>query len=836
MRGTDHVDIKGDNPASLYEAFKSLTTNREQNRGTIEVVQNKDGTATTQLKLSKHRWASGKVDTKSANSNLLRQELCRAVESQIVGMINGIRENNQLGPGQNAKLNEIYQELVNWFNDLINQNDSSVMRKGIMKIVENVEDLKKEVSNLNVDQLGTYQICHNLYGGGISLSLDEEESDEQDGDELNVAPNVEDNNLLIVEDQSQAGDDNQLIPAGLLQRPDDEKAEGAAEVQAPAVNPGRTQHDHLRLLKDLASYAMGSRSSEGKGGGKGYMALDPRTNTPLKFLTKGDERKDFEKDKTLHNARVRAYFNEATEWMRTRLLEVAGACGEKTKAKVETLLTVMELKDGFKFLKREQVASAITEIAKKFEAFKWKDVRHAGTLDKSTLWTYASNILAAKGDEILRSDCREYLSLKVAVNPEEGLNKIQNEAFLKLNGDENFKEQVNVEDFEVKTVSNADMVENIYEQTHACRQNPLKSMDGGPTGVAAQILLDENGKPRNDVALYAMSQTNGDYWGGLHGATQTSSEGQFVCDLDYTLGAQLEKKGYITGANQNDAEGPLYKYVKGSKVQTRSPGMMVNTKLIASDNSKVLDQALPINVVFAGMLGFVPGKGDKESNFYTTYCQKCFRLLENSENAKKIAEKLDAGKNPETVRRFTLFVEKMRNHFETKLTKSPDGTYSKEEKEKYREWMQALLFSGKLKCDMFAEDTDSQVEACKEEFGNETTRAVLIAEGDKNARKLLQHVFKEFFSMIRRDYESKNPDGKKSFVVELPALDPAVFEADNNICSAMAQMAILHLRPMNGPDPIVVFPNVKTGGNDNLMKARFESAFKGFAKLYKLGE
>lgn len=151
-----NVDLSKPNAMSTYEAFKTLTLNRVQNRGTIDVVTNDKGDV-TKLKCAQHHFYSGSVV--KPNNNLC-QTLSRAVEAELERISqklqSAIEDKAEVNSTKKDKLNgllENFREKV--MSTIHGQTDGTartprpLTREDIKGVISQVEILR----SLSVDNL-----------------------------------------------------------------------------------------------------------------------------------------------------------------------------------------------------------------------------------------------------------------------------------------------------------------------------------------------------------------------------------------------------------------------------------------------------------------------------------------------------------------------------------------------------------------------------------------------------------------------------------------------------------------------------------------------------------
>lgn len=164
MAGPTSVSINNNN-LSMYEAFKALTTNRDKNRGTIEVSTTGD---VTQLKCTQHHFYSSSTIRPNANLNdALAKAITAGVHEISNTLIQGFLDKNDGAVATDTAkkvlslMNQIAERLTAKLS--VEENGISrpkaMSRKEIQEIVSSIEALK----NYSVDELqkiGVDNLCN----------------------------------------------------------------------------------------------------------------------------------------------------------------------------------------------------------------------------------------------------------------------------------------------------------------------------------------------------------------------------------------------------------------------------------------------------------------------------------------------------------------------------------------------------------------------------------------------------------------------------------------------------------------------------------------------------
>lgn len=150
------LSVNISDPSQMYKAFKTLTTDRAQNRGTIEVVKNGDGVAT--LKCAQHHFYSNSVvwpnkDLNDTLANAVRDELERIANAKLVELY----EDGTDKAATSAKAERLNQVMTNFQTKMnadiyLSKGSSSfrpLTREAIKDIITQVESFTK----MSVDQL-----------------------------------------------------------------------------------------------------------------------------------------------------------------------------------------------------------------------------------------------------------------------------------------------------------------------------------------------------------------------------------------------------------------------------------------------------------------------------------------------------------------------------------------------------------------------------------------------------------------------------------------------------------------------------------------------------------
>lgn len=146
---------------TLFDAFKKLTVDRAENRGTLEAV--KDGAGkVVELKCSQHHFLSGKVQATTFNSTELRGLLKNAV-SQDLTLFNLKLKDDLAGSNSGVtgsqtqqldkKLNDLKAKIEGQFADVFEKSDKALLRKDINKVIVKIDDIKSQFLSMSIDEL-----------------------------------------------------------------------------------------------------------------------------------------------------------------------------------------------------------------------------------------------------------------------------------------------------------------------------------------------------------------------------------------------------------------------------------------------------------------------------------------------------------------------------------------------------------------------------------------------------------------------------------------------------------------------------------------------------------
>ena len=161
MAGPSSVTVN--NNASMYDAFKALTTDRAENRGTIEIVAKGD---VKELKCAQHHFYSGSTikpnaDLNGALADAIKEGIDRVANKLILGIYEDDVKGEASGKADRlvAFMKQVQEKLTSKLYATKGGNPSPVpmTREAIREIVTCVEDLKKytadELQRIDIDVL-----------------------------------------------------------------------------------------------------------------------------------------------------------------------------------------------------------------------------------------------------------------------------------------------------------------------------------------------------------------------------------------------------------------------------------------------------------------------------------------------------------------------------------------------------------------------------------------------------------------------------------------------------------------------------------------------------------
>ena len=161
MAGPSSVTVN--NNASMYDAFKALTNDRAENRGTIEIVAKGD---VKELKCAQHHFYSGSTIRPNADLNgALADAIKEGIDRVANKLILGIYENDVNGDASGkadrfvAFMKQVQEKLTSklYVREGGEPSPVPMTREAIREIVTCVEDLKKytadELQRIDIDVL-----------------------------------------------------------------------------------------------------------------------------------------------------------------------------------------------------------------------------------------------------------------------------------------------------------------------------------------------------------------------------------------------------------------------------------------------------------------------------------------------------------------------------------------------------------------------------------------------------------------------------------------------------------------------------------------------------------
>lgn len=843
--------------ASIYDAFRQLTTNRSANRGTIEIekVQIGEGSNARNevrgLKCAQHKFLSGKVKVSEEKATSLRDTLSEAVKAQINFAKTHVHLRGNLSSAQETALTNLITNIDNELNVLLNDGNV-VLRKNIGAIIENVDDLVASMGRLTKENLQNCTVVKDE-NGKIRLNIPE-----------GAPANPEDDrNVLIIGEQGggqNAAGNDELIPADLRQNqnadggvkndeqpipareqnqnvagnakgkvselliPADEtneaqkvegdvKVEGAAEVKAPAGGQNPAKLERLKLFTRIAANAFGK--SEGTNGGKGYMGLT-EDGTPIKFLTHSDERSA--KENLTED--VIAFVNNSTDALIGKLKEIALDRGQEMANTVGDLLQPETLANGAKVISREKVALAIKELAsglvnEKGEPFNFKGVKHAGTYKDSSFLAMYERAQRAKDGGI------SLLERTKAANPEASLRACQIGIMMNWSKDKDFHTYLRNSEFDVRTFSQKTGSKKL-DFGHVTTDNPYESIVGGATEIAAKQLQDANGKLRTDVDLYLFNAADVTHPGGYAHSQETSIDEQISQDCPTLISefmahgyAELSEDKHLPYLWKNDDNGKRFSPLEGG---------IVPTKIVAQNNSTLLKEPIPVNLVQVASPSFSNDISNSDVVGYFDSYVLAHTQVWNDGKADRMDDPayLNTREGQKKQKNFFAFSRKLWNQLTDKSQTSV----------LFRALWKAVLLGKDLDFNPFADDSQREVtKVMGQLFDNPENLKKILKGAQSDAKTAMESTYQRWFSGIKSDWEAKHPDleerKNRQLVVQICAVGGKSFNGNIfEIADSMGKMAVLCLgdpRENDMKPPKVTFANY---GGKSLMAGLYKSAFR----------
>lgn len=656
-------------------------------------------------------------------------------------------------------------------------------------VSENRIELKMRIplnQELNGDEMPKYEIV------SLSQTIDGEAGEVyRPGEDL---PKVE-----VQSGQAQAGK-----PA--VNSADKPAVVDKSEVQVPkGVSDGQ-----LKLLNRIAAFAKGKH--EGEKGGRGYMGIG-EDGVLLKYLTHG------EKFDSTKNAEDNAWIEASTENLRKAILDMAANFGDDVKNAVEGKLTLKKI-GGVKFLSRESVASAITELAKSIPEFKWSDVRNAGTFDKSSVDEIRKfHDLVTSGQDAVRG---------LLAKNNNDVHAAQIAAIRKLRNDAKLQENLKDVELKLETVGSVEKI-GTMDESKKISSNTFESHVGGVTETASNYVFDTAGIPQEEVVYVILNPADATFWGGYLGGQATSLEEQELQDMNPVLGALFMAHGLVEKHNDGNL---IYHYVPDEKgdVLSSADGYIVDTTMIGLGNQQLQKKPAKVKVLFGAGVSFAPDGTSKDENGYFAYKVKNDVKVLGDEQARANLVGDSAKTKAEKRLGYVNFVMEMRKEI---LKLSDEISMTADEHMKtglrqrtYRDLMKIVLFGkNNLGVDMSGKNIKENVAAAMKILRDENRRNKLLVDAQKNYSDTMKFTFKNWFELA---------GAQGATHVQLCGIGVDAFgNSPREIAEMMAEMAILHGKNVKGVDMKFTFGNYN--GN-NVMAPLLEAAFVKYANQYGVAQ